>query len=120
LDGSIIDCDFDGTAETFDVNGRRRNLTRGHYRMSLPPKILEEQRMTVGGDGRSRTYLAKKTYQIQGAAASESARVEHSSWHFGGSSADQIPNLSELRCLLGVDDADGRPLRRARKCGGPS
>jgi len=82
LDGSIIDWVFDGTMETF----------------------------AVSGDGRSRTYFGKKTLQNQGLAPAERAKIEPSSWHFVGSSADLIPSLSELRYSLGVDDADGRPL----------
>jgi hypothetical protein len=64
----------------------------------------------VSGDGRSRTYTREKTYHNQGAASLERAKIEPSSWHFVGSSTDVIPGLSELRYLLGVDDADGRPL----------
>ncbi len=62
------------------------------------------------GDGRSRTYFADKILQNQGLAYTNKTEIEPSSWHFGGSSADPIPSLSELRCLLGVDGADGRPL----------
>jgi hypothetical protein len=92
LDGSITDWLFDGTMEPFDVSG----------------------------DGRSRTYSAKKTLQNQGLAPAEKAKIELSSWHFVGSSADLIPSLSELRYSLGVDGADGRPLRRRRSGDRPS
>jgi hypothetical protein len=83
---------FDGTTGTFDVND----------------------------DGRSRTYFAKKTLQNQGAAPGERVKIGPSSWHFVGSSTDLIPSLSELRYSLGVDGANGRPLRRARSEGGLS
>jgi hypothetical protein len=88
LDGSIIDCVFDAT-ETVDESG----------------------------DGRSRTYLAKKLYQNKGEASPEKAKIEASSWHFVGKSADLIPSLSELRYSLGVDGTDGRPLWRTRSGG---
>jgi len=69
------------------------------------------------GDGRSRTYLAKKTYQIQRAAASETAKIEHSSWHFGGSSADLLAsalvrNVSKY-LTESIGDEDGSARRYA-------
>jgi hypothetical protein len=83
---------FDGTTGTFDVNG----------------------------DGRSRTYFAEKALENQGAAFARRVRIEPSGWHFGGSSAGLIPSLSELRYLLGLDDAQGRALGLPRSGKGRS
>jgi hypothetical protein len=82
--------------------------------------LISPNEIRVAEGGRSRTFAAEKAPQNQGAALAERAKIEPSSWHFVGSSADLIPSLSELRCSLGVDGADGRPQRRARSGGGPS
>jgi hypothetical protein len=68
----------------------------------------------MGGGGRTRTFTAEKTFENQGAAPADRAKIQPSSWHSVGSSADLIPSLSELRYSLGIDDAEGRPRRSAR------